>query len=133
MTLEPIVLVTLFAALAVGGLVAMILAGGRGEAARAAATDARLRQLAESQAAAQAQMAAALHAFFAEDANRELIAELASVGIEPGEEAAAGDDRLAGKTFVLTGTLTLPRNRVKDMIQGAGGTVSSSVSVSPIV
>jgi len=76
------------------------------------------------------EMAAALHAFFADDANRELVNDLLAAGLEPGQQAAGGggDDRLAGKTFVLTGTLTLPRNRVKDMIHGAGGTVSSSVS-----
>ena len=32
------------------------------------------------------------------------------------------------KSFVITGTLSLPRNRVKDLIQSAGGTVASSVS-----
>ncbi len=62
MTLEPIFVVTLVAALAVGALIAMILAGSRGEAVRAAEADARLRQLADSQAAAQAQMAEALRA-----------------------------------------------------------------------
>ena len=59
---EPIFVIALAAALAVGGLIAMILAGGRGGAARAAEVEARLRQLAESQAAAQAQMAEGLRA-----------------------------------------------------------------------
>ncbi|TMH33954.1 MAG: NAD-dependent DNA ligase LigA, partial [Betaproteobacteria bacterium] len=36
---------------------------------------------------------------------------------------------LAGKTFVLTGTLpTLTRDDAKDMIEAAGGKVSGSVS-----
>jgi len=36
--------------------------------------------------------------------------------------------KLAGKTFVLTGTLALPRDQVKKMIEDAGGRVSGSVS-----
>jgi DNA ligase (NAD+) len=36
--------------------------------------------------------------------------------------------KLAGKTFVLTGTLTRPRDQVKKMIEDAGGRVSGSVS-----
>ena len=38
-------------------------------------------------------------------------------------------DELAGKTFVLTGTLpTLSRSEAKALIEAAGGKVSSSVS-----
>jgi DNA ligase (NAD+) len=36
--------------------------------------------------------------------------------------------KLAGKTFVLTGTLNLPRDQVKKTIEDAGGRVSGSVS-----
>ena len=36
--------------------------------------------------------------------------------------------KLAGKTFVLTGTLTRPRDLVKKTIEDAGGRVSGSVS-----
>ena len=36
--------------------------------------------------------------------------------------------KLAGKTFVLTGTLTSPRDQVKKRIEDAGGRVSGSVS-----
>jgi len=36
--------------------------------------------------------------------------------------------KLAGKTFVLTGTLTRPRDQVKKMIEDAGGRVAGSVS-----
>ena len=62
MTLEPLFVIALVAALAVGALIALILAGARGDGARAAELDARLRQLTESQAAAQAQTSAVLHA-----------------------------------------------------------------------
>lgn len=73
------------------------------------------------------EMAAAVTSFFADPANRKLIDELLAAGLSPiGETAGSG--RLDGKSFVITGTLSLPRNRVKDLIQSAGGTVASSVS-----
>lgn len=74
------------------------------------------------------EMASAIRAFFGEDANRALIASLEAAGVAPGPEATAAGGELAGKTFVLTGTLSMPRNRVKDLIQAKGGTVTSSVS-----
>ena len=43
--------------------------------------------------------------------------------------AASADSPIAGKTFVLTGTLpTLKRDEAKAMIEAAGGKVSGSVS-----
>ncbi len=74
------------------------------------------------------EMAAAVRAFFDDPGNRRMLAELEEVGVRPSTAAGEESDRLAGKTFVLTGTLSLPRNRVKELIQQAGGTVSSSVS-----
>ncbi|MEW6201047.1 MAG: BRCT domain-containing protein, partial [bacterium] len=35
---------------------------------------------------------------------------------------------LAGKTFVITGTLSLPREEIKRRIEAAGGRVTSSVT-----
>jgi len=74
------------------------------------------------------EMAASIRAFFDEKSTQELIRELSEVGVKPAPIASAAGGKLAGKTFVLTGALSLPRNRVKDMIQAAGGTVGSSVS-----
>jgi DNA ligase (NAD+) len=74
------------------------------------------------------EMASSVRAYFDEKASRELVAELGEVGVRPAPIASAAGGKLAGKTFVLTGALSLPRNRVKDMIQAAGGTVGSSVS-----
>jgi DNA ligase (NAD+) len=74
------------------------------------------------------EMAASLRAFFDDEANRDLIAQLHEVGLRPSVTVASEDGALAGKTFVITGTLSTPRNRIKDMIQNAGGTVASSVS-----
>ena len=43
------------------------------------------------------------------------------------ETRPSGGGSLTGKSFVITGTLSAPRNRIKDLIQEAGGTVASSV------
>lgn len=67
--------------------------------------------------------------FFALEKNRELIERLRAHGLELRCTDAPTDDRLTGKTFVLTGTLpTLSRNEAKAMIEAAGGKVSGSVS-----
>ena len=75
-------------------------------------------------------MAASLVAFFQEPRNRETIANLQKAGVntvEPG--ADQGDLPLAGKVFVLTGTLpNLTRNEATELIESKGGRVSSSVS-----
>ena len=76
-------------------------------------------------------VAQSVAAFFADAHNREVIADLLAAGIqfapiaEP-EQAAPG---VAGKTFVLTGTLpTLSRDEAKARIEAKGGKVSGSVS-----
>jgi DNA ligase (NAD+) len=74
------------------------------------------------------EMAASIGAYFADESNVKLIAELAEVGLRPTLVANSTGGALAGSTFVITGTLSTPRNRIKDLIQEAGGTVGSSVS-----
>jgi len=66
--------------------------------------------------------------FFASEPGRRLRAKLAQLGIDPqGTVATAGV--LTGKTVVLTGTLpTLKREEAEQLILGAGGKVSGSVS-----
>lgn len=73
-------------------------------------------------------MAAAIHAYFRQ--NVPLIEELRSRGIDPQEEVhAPREGHLAGKTFVLTGTLEgMSREEAKALIEEAGGKVSGSVS-----
>jgi DNA ligase (NAD+) len=73
------------------------------------------------------EVASAVRAFFDDEANRRVIVELAEVGVAPHWESGPAHGALARKTFVITGTLSLARNRVKELIQEAGGTVSSSV------
>ena len=61
---------------------------------------------------------------------RELIGRLKAAGVEMTyEKQTTGDDRFAGLTFVLTGTLpTMKRDEAKSLIESYGGKVSGSVS-----
>lgn len=71
-------------------------------------------------------------AFFAGERGRHAVKRLAELGIAPKAArlaTAAAQGALAGKTFVLTGTLpTLSRDEAKALIEAAGGKVSGSVS-----
>jgi DNA ligase (NAD+) len=76
-------------------------------------------------------VARAIVDFLAEAHNRQVIAALRAAGVhwpeENGRRPAQG--ALAGKTFVLTGTLpSLTRDQAKELIEAAGGKVSGSVS-----
>jgi DNA ligase (NAD+) len=67
--------------------------------------------------------------FFAEPKNRELVEELRSAGLTMRGKKKERGTKLAGKTFVLTGTLpTYSRDEAKKMIEDAGGKVTGSVS-----
>ncbi|MFP5401140.1 MAG: NAD-dependent DNA ligase LigA [Gammaproteobacteria bacterium] len=69
--------------------------------------------------------------FFAEPHNREVIEQLRAAGVHwtEGEPQGTVAGALAGKTFVLTGTLpTLTRDEAKAMIEARGGKVAGSVS-----
>ena len=75
-------------------------------------------------------IAAATAGFFAEPRARDLIARLAAAGLNTAEpDASSADGRLAGKTYVLTGTLpTLSRSGATTLIERAGGRVAAGVS-----
>lgn len=67
--------------------------------------------------------------FMAESHNREVIEALIASGIECQVDKKQIVDAVAGKTFVLTGTLpTLSREQAKDMLEKAGAKVAGSVS-----
>ena len=66
--------------------------------------------------------------FFQEPRNRELIERLRRAGLTFKGIRKERGTKFAGKTFVLTGTLSLPRDQVKKTIEAAGGRVSGSVS-----
>ena len=76
-------------------------------------------------------VAASVARFFAEPHNIEVIGQLRAAGVSwpQGEPAAVVGSPIAGKTFVLTGTLPeLTRDEAKDMIEALGGKVAGSVS-----
>ena len=77
-------------------------------------------------------VASRIHTFFDEAHNREVISRLRDAGVRWKESAprvAPQDGPLAGKTFVLTGTLSeMTRDEAKDRIVALGGKVTGSVS-----
>ncbi|OHC64813.1 MAG: DNA ligase (NAD(+)) LigA [Rhodocyclales bacterium GWA2_65_20] len=76
-------------------------------------------------------VAASIARFFAESHNIEVIEQLRAAGVNwpEGAPSAIANSLIAGKTFVLTGTLpTLTRDEAKDMIEVLGGKVAGSVS-----
>jgi len=77
-------------------------------------------------------VAESVHAFFHEPHNVEVVMGLRRAGLAWEENAGQAETvplPLAGKTFVLTGTLpTLSRDDAKEMIESLGGKVAGSVS-----
>lgn len=69
--------------------------------------------------------------FFSEPHNVEVVQQLRAAGVswKEGDSAQSASGELAGKTFVLTGTLpSLSRDAAKELIESRGGKVSGSVS-----
>ena len=68
--------------------------------------------------------------FFSEPHNREVVEQLLAAGLTLVQETVnTGEGVLAGKTFVLTGTLpTMSRDEASALIEAHGGKVSGSVS-----
>jgi DNA ligase (NAD+) len=74
-------------------------------------------------------VAEAIHEFFAEEKNRELVEKLRQAGLTFTAEKKRKTSQLEGLTFVLTGTMPdLTREEAKARIEAAGGKVSGSVS-----
>ena len=74
-------------------------------------------------------IAESIREFFDEPRNRELIERLRDAGLTFAGKKRDRGTRLAGKTFVLTGTLAkYSRDEAKKLIEDAGGRVSGSVS-----
>jgi DNA ligase (NAD+) len=76
-------------------------------------------------------VAQCLHQFCTEPHNLEVVEQLRAAGIvwNEGEAVPLADSAIAGKVFVLTGTLpSLSREDGKALIEAAGGKVSGSVS-----
>jgi DNA ligase (NAD+) len=78
-------------------------------------------------------VAKSLRTFFEQAHNREVVEQLRACGVtwqeSLEERPAAAPKPLAGKTFVITGTLpSLSRDEAKDKVEAAGGKVAGSVS-----
>ncbi|TNE89251.1 MAG: NAD-dependent DNA ligase LigA [Deltaproteobacteria bacterium] len=80
-------------------------------------------------------VAGKLRAFFDDPSQLAEVQRLRELGVafpdipEPDADAPTGDSPVAGKVFVLTGTLpTMARNDAKKLIEAAGGKVTGSVS-----
>ena len=73
-------------------------------------------------------VATRIREFFAEQHNRDVIAKLLDAGVHWAVVEQPRQQPLAGKTFVLTGTLSMPRAELKDRLQSLGARVTGSVS-----
>ncbi|MBE6806544.1 MAG: NAD-dependent DNA ligase LigA [Ruminococcaceae bacterium] len=74
-------------------------------------------------------MAQAVVSFFALEPSRELVHRLAEAGVNMTAKVSRVDDRFAGMTFVLTGTLpTMKRSEAAALVEQYGGKTSGSVS-----
>ena len=77
-------------------------------------------------------IAASVRAFFQDPANRALIDDLRAAGLRLKDPAPSRDSsapEVAGKTFVLTGSLShMTRRQAREQIRAAGGKVTGSVS-----
>lgn len=77
------------------------------------------------------EIAQSVYDWFRIEANRDLVAKLQAAGLQFAAAAKTTTTKatLAGKTFVITGTLpTLKREEAKELIEKAGGKVTGSVS-----
>lgn len=73
-------------------------------------------------------MADAIVEFFSKEKNLTLISKLKDAGVNMVAEKKEVGSALAGKTIVITGTLSMKRSEVENLIRANGGKPSGSVS-----
>ena len=74
-------------------------------------------------------VAVSIHAWFRDEENIRLIERLRAAGLNFAQTSVeAASDKLAGTTWVITGTLSQSREEIADLIRAHGGKVSGSVS-----
>lgn len=76
-------------------------------------------------------MARSIHQWFRNPKVVELLESLKAAGLNYGERdehGGSGDGKFKGTTWVITGTLSSPRDEIAEIIRQNGGTVSGSVS-----
>lgn len=67
--------------------------------------------------------------WFADDYHQDVLRKMRDAGVNMQAEAKISvGDSLAGKTFVLTGTMSVSRDEIKTLIESHGGKVTGSVS-----
>lgn len=67
--------------------------------------------------------------WFADEYHQEVLRKMREAGVNmQAEEKVSASDSLAGMTFVLTGTMSVPRDEIKSLIESHGGKVTGSVS-----
>ncbi len=75
------------------------------------------------------EVASSITGFFGEQSNRKVIEKFSKAGVKPVEKSHPKDARLAGKSFVFTGTLgRLTRNEAKDIVESLGASATESVT-----
>ncbi len=74
-------------------------------------------------------VAPSIHSWFRDEANKALIERLRASGLTLAQpQKTIASDKLAGSTWVITGTLSQGREEIADIIRANGGKVSGSVS-----
>jgi DNA ligase (NAD+) len=74
-------------------------------------------------------LAKSIYEYFHNSNNLKIIDKLTAAGVNPKQKQTKQSDKLAGKTFVVTGTLeNFSRSQIEQAIKDNGGKISSSVS-----
>jgi len=76
-------------------------------------------------------VAESIYEFFHTESNIQLLQQLESLGVnmKAAEESSTSNKKLAGQSFLFTGTLpTLGRSKAEAMVEALGGTVAGSVN-----
>ncbi|MEZ4600158.1 MAG: NAD-dependent DNA ligase LigA [Syntrophotaleaceae bacterium] len=75
------------------------------------------------------QVADSVTDFFAKERNRQILEELAALGVSPKVEVRRAGGPLSGKSFVFTGSLVqFKRKEAQDLVERLGGRAAGSVS-----
>jgi DNA ligase (NAD+) len=118
----------------VGGVVAQRIAGRYGRlsallaAADASESEPFVEQLCEIDGIGEV-IAVAVDRFARDEHARAVVSKLLALGVDPSEPVTApAVGPLAGKTLVITGTLSKPRGEIQARIEAAGGKVTGSVT-----
>ncbi len=110
----------------VGERAAKLLAANFGSIGRLAGAEAEELEALEGIGPA---IAASVISWFRDPRNVELVRRLQERGVDPRQEPPARDEMpLAGRTLVLTGTLSRPRQEIKERLEALGAAVAGSVS-----